>query len=86
MTLTSKYRQMKVKMNDFLKTFLFDSMVFGLVIAIGEYLVSSEINIWKLVLLSTSMGTFSSYAFVTALRRTSQNHEIPPHNNKESKK
>jgi len=60
---------MKLKINDYLKTFLFDSTVFALVMAIVEYLDTSEINVWKLVLLSMSMGVFSSYAFVTALRR-----------------
>jgi len=64
-------------------------MVFGLVMVTGEYLDSSEINVWKLVLLSMSMGAFSSYSLVSAIRRVRADHEIPPcveKNNEESKK
>jgi len=80
---------MKQKINNYLKSFFIDSVVFGLVMAIGQYLDSSEINVWKLVLLSMSMGAFSSYSFVSAIRRARKNHEMPlrvEKNNEESKK
>jgi len=83
-----KYKFMKIRINDYLKTFLLDSMVFGLIMAIGEYLDSSEINVWKLIVLSMSGGALSSYSFVTAIRRARKDHEIPLHkgNNDDEKK
>jgi len=66
---------MKIKINDYLKTFLIDSILYGLIILAIEYFVSNEINVWMLILLSISVGALSSYSFVNAIRRARKNQE-----------
>jgi len=66
---------MKIKINDYLKTFLIDSIIYGLIILAIEYFVSNEINVWKLILLSLSVGALSSYSFVNAISRARKNQE-----------
>jgi len=63
------YRMMKIKINDYLKIFLIDSTLYGLIILAIESFVSNEINVWMLILLSISMGALSSYSFVNAIKK-----------------
>jgi len=76
---------MKIKINDYLKTFIIGSIVYGLLTTAWEYFDSTEINVWKLIVQSMSGGALFSFFFVTAIRRAGKDHEIPPRDEKNKK-